>query len=307
MTDNAATGPVAPDFVSAAEDRPGEPVAGRDIAALLAIMERLRHPEHGCPWDVEQTFATIAPYTIEEANEVADAIARGDMDDLCEELGDLLLQVVFHARMAEEAGAFAFPDVVGAVTAKMIRRHPHVFGPQRVRGAGLAQAQWAAIKAGEKADRAARRAAAGLPPEHASLLDGIPGSLPALATAVKLQDKAAAVGFDWADARLMLAKVREELDELEAEIVAGERDAAAGELGDVLFGLANLARHIGTDPEAAVRRTNEKFRTRFGFIERALATAGRDPNTASLEEMEALWQAAKAAEAADTGEPSADR
>lgn len=276
------------------EDKPGEPVAGRDIASLLAIMARLRDPQDGCPWDIQQSFATIAPYTIEEASEVADAIQRGDMDDLCEELGDLLLQVVFHAQMAQETGLFAFPDVVAAITAKMIRRHPHVFGPDRVSGADIAQEQWAEIKAQEKADRAARRATAGLEPEHNGVLAGIPGSLPPLATAVKLQDKAAAVGFDWPDARQVLAKVREELDELEAEIVSGDSDAAVGELGDVLFGLANIARHIGTDPDAALRRTNEKFRARFGFIERRLAEAGRTPSDASLDEMEALWQAAKA-------------
>jgi len=273
----------------------------RDIGDLLAIMARLRDPVAGCPWDIEQDFATIAPYTIEEAHEVADAIARGDLDDLRDELGDLLLQVVFHAQMATEQGEFGFPDVVEAITAKMIRRHPHVFGDAEARSAGMAKGQWNAIKTAEKAERAARRAERGLPAEGTSLLDGVPGSLPALARAVKLQERAGTVGFDWNNPRAVLAKIREEADEVEAEL-----DAAAGadegtarhrledEIGDLLFVVANLARHASVDPDAALRRTNEKFRRRFAFIERALAAQGVTPSEAGLEAMEALWQAAKA-------------
>lgn len=268
---------------------------GRDIESLLAIMARLRDPETGCAWDVVQTFETIAPYTIEEAYEVADAIARGDLADLCDELGDLLLQVVFHARMAEEAGAFAFPDVVEAITAKMIRRHPHVFGPEEGRSPEMAKGQWRRIKAEEKAEKRARRLARGSDPEaDEGLLADVPVAMPPLARAVKLQDKAGSVGFDWNDPRAVIAKIREELDELEAEIDGGTASPAAeSELGDVLFALANLGRHLKIDPDAALRSTNEKFRRRFRFIERALAAEGRGPAEASLDEMEALWQAAK--------------
>jgi len=270
----------------------------RDIDDLLAIMAALRAPIGGCPWDREQTFATIAPYTIEEAHEVTDAIARGDVDDLRDELGDLLFQVVFHARMAEEAGQFAFPDVVEAITAKMIRRHPHVFGDAEARSARLAKDQWERIKAEEKAARRARRIERGEPEEAPSVLDGVPGSLPGLARAVKLQQKAATVGFDWNDPRAVLAKIREETDEVEAEL----GDAAAGsahdriedEIGDLLFAVANLARHVAVDPDAALRRANEKFRRRFGHIERRLAEQGIAPTEAGLEAMETLWQEAKA-------------
>ncbi len=267
---------------------------GRDIQDLLAIMARLRDPETGCAWDVVQTFETIAPYTIEEAYEVADAIARADLDDIRDELGDLLLQVVFHARIAEESGAFAFPDVVEAITRKMIRRHPHVFGPAEARSPEMAKGQWKRIKAEEKAERQAWRAARGEAGE-ASLLDDVPTGMTALARAVKLQDKAGSVGFDWNDPKAVISKIREELDELEAEIDGGmASDAAAGELGDVLFALANLGRHLAIDPDAALRLTSEKFRKRFSYIERALAANGRSPKDATLAEMEALWQAAKA-------------
>jgi ATP diphosphatase len=269
---------------------------GRDITALLDIMARLRDPERGCAWDVRQTFATIAPYTIEEAYEVADAIERGDIDDIRDELGDLLLQVVFHARMAEEAGAFAFPDVVEAITAKMIRRHPHVFGPEEARSPEMAKGQWAAVKAQEKAIRRARRSDEGKA-EHGGLLCEVPVSMPPLARAVKLQDVAGSVGFDWNDPKAVLAKIREELDELEAEIDAGSQSAViSGELGDVLFAMANLGRHLKVDPDAALRATNEKFRRRFGYVEQALVAEGRTPREATLEEMEALWQEAKGAD-----------
>ncbi|MCK0208484.1 nucleoside triphosphate pyrophosphohydrolase [Starkeya koreensis] len=272
--------------------------ASRDISVLLDIMAALRTPGTGCPWDLEQDFATIAPYTIEEAYEVADAIARDDLDDLRDELGDLLLQVVFHARMAQELapeqGAFDFGDVVLAVTAKMIRRHPHVFGDARGRDVAAVNAAWDAIKAEEKAERRTRR---GLPPEpeQGRTLDGVPVGAPALARAVKLQNKAAKVGFDWPDVRPVLDKIREEIDEVETEIAAGDRDAAAGEVGDLLFAMANLARHLGVDPEAALRGTNEKFVRRFAYIEDRLAEQGRAPAQASLDEMEELWQAAKTA------------
>ncbi|MBS9476349.1 nucleoside triphosphate pyrophosphohydrolase [Ancylobacter radicis] len=268
----------------------------RDIRRLLEIMVALRTPGTGCPWDLEQSFATIAPYTIEEAYEVADAIARGDTDDLCDELGDLLLQVVFHARIAEEEGAFDFGDVVGAITAKMIRRHPHVFGAAGTRDVGAVNAAWDAIKAEEKVTRAERRRLRGeaAEPDQPRLLASVPVATPALTRAVKLQAKAATVGFDWPDTRMVLDKIREEIDEVEVEIAAGDREAAAaGEVGDLLFALANLARHLGVDPEAALRGTNQKFVSRFSFIEDRLAEAGRTPTEASLDEMEALWQEAK--------------
>jgi len=266
----------------------------RDIARLIEIMAALRTPGTGCPWDLEQSFETIAPYTIEEAYEVADAIASGDKADLRDELGDLLLQVAFHARMAEEDGDFDFGDVVEAITRKMIRRHPHVFGDARDSTPGEVKASWSAIKAEEKAERAARRAAAGLPEEKAkSALDGVPLPLPALTRAVKLQEKASRVGFDWNDARQVLAKIREETVELEEALDQGETQAVADEMGDLFFALANLARHVNVDPEASLRGTNEKFIRRFSFIEQALAAAGRRPEDATLAEMDALWDEAK--------------
>jgi len=264
----------------------------RDISRLLDIMAALRTPGSGCPWDLEQNFATIAPYTIEEAYEVVDAIARGDLDDLREELGDLLLQVVFHARMAEEKNAFAFGDVVEAISRKMIRRHPHVFAdkdgrltPADVKGA------WERIKAEEKAERAARR-----PSEetsHKSLLSGVKAGQPALARAIELQRKASSVGFDWNDPRAVLHKIREEADEIEAALDRGDAGELAEETGDLLFALVNLARHTGVDPEVALRGTNAKFERRFGYIERALAAQGRSIESASLAEMDALWDQAK--------------
>jgi nucleoside triphosphate diphosphatase len=268
----------------------------RDISRLLEIMAMLRTPGTGCPWDLDQDFATIAPYTIEEAYEVADAIACGDLDDLRDELGDLLLQVVFHARMAEEQHAFAFGDVVEAITRKMIRRHPHVFAdkdgkvtPAHVKGV------WDQIKAEEKAERAARR-----PPEetaaHKSLLSGVKAGQPALARAMELQRKASSVGFDWNDPRAVLHKIREEADEIEAALDRGDARELAEETGDLLFALVNLARHVGADPDLALRGTNAKFERRFGYIERALQQQGRSLQSASLAEMDALWNEAKGEE-----------
>jgi ATP diphosphatase len=263
----------------------------RDISRLIEIMAALRDPVSGCPWDVEQTFASIAPYTVEEAYEVADAIARGDMDDLREELGDLLLQVVYHARMAEEAGAFAFGDTVEAITRKLIRRHPHVFGDAEARAAGAAKGMWETIKAEEKRERAERRGE----DRPAGLLSGISASQPAMARAVRLQAKASTVGFDWNDPIAVLAKIREEADEVQAELEGegASRERLEDEIGDLLFAVANLARHVKVDPDQALRRTNAKFVSRFEAIEAALAKEGRTPKDASLEEMEALWQAAK--------------
>jgi ATP diphosphatase len=265
----------------------------RDIDRLIQIMAALRDRNSGCPWDIQQTFRTIAPFTIEEAYEVADAIERGDIHDLRDELGDLLLQVVFHARMAEEAGQFDFGGVVDAITAKLIRRHPHVFANARDLSPAEVKALWGRIKAEEKRDRAAAR---GLSEGPASALSGVPLSMPALTRALKLQEKASKVGFDWAEARAVLAKLREEIDEIEAEIDAGDAGAAAGEIGDLLFAAANLARHLAVDPEAALRGTNAKFERRFGHIESRLAAEGRTPAEASLDEMEALWIEAKRAE-----------
>jgi MazG family protein len=263
---------------------------------LLAVMVRLRDPETGCPWDVKQTFASIAPYTIEEAYEVADAIARNDVDGLKDELGDLLLQVVYHARMAQEQSQFAFADVVDAITAKMIRRHPHVFVDSSLKDEFLSNDLWERIKAEEKAKRGK---GAG------SLLDDVPVGMPGLTRAVKLQKRAAKVGFDWPDLGPVLAKAEEEIAELKAAIAEGEDEAAtdhvAEEFGDLLFVMANLARHLGVDPEAALRGANRKFVRRFASIEAALSAQGRKPEDATLEEMDALWDAAKDAEKKDAG------
>lgn len=269
----------------------------RDLARLVEIMAALRTPVTGCPWDLEQDFSTIAPYTIEEAYEVVDAIARNDMADLPDELGDLLLQVVFHSRLGEEQGLFDLGDVVEAITSKLIRRHPHVFGETRDLDPQAVKALWGEIKAQEKAERAQRRAAAGLPADEAGrTLDGVPVGLPALTRALKLQEKAGRVGFDWNDARQVLAKIREETDEVSEALDAGGPDAIKDEIGDLLFALVNLARHAGVDPEAALRGTNEKFTRRFAFVEDQLAARGRTPKAASLEEMEAFWVAAKGVE-----------
>ncbi|WP_127524222.1 nucleoside triphosphate pyrophosphohydrolase [Mesorhizobium sp. Z1-4] len=267
----------------------------RDIARLVEIMAALRTPVSGCPWDLEQTFETIVPYTLEEAYEVADAIQRRDMDDLREELGDLLLQVVYHARMAEEDGAFAFDDVVEAVTTKMIRRHPHVFGDEAARSAGMAKGMWEKIKAEEKAEKRARRTARGLPPEDhgKGFLDGVPIAHTGLTRALKLQEKAARAGFDWGAAGPVLDKIEEEIGELRAAIADGSKAETEDELGDLFFALVNLARHLRIDPENALRGTNEKFRSRFHAVEEGLLKRGSSLDAASLEEMEELWQAAK--------------
>ena len=267
----------------------------RDISRLIDIMAALRDPETGCPWDKEQNFATIAPYTVEEAYEVADAIARDDLADLREELGDLLLQVVYHARMAEEMGAFAFPDVVEAITRKLIRRHPHVFGDAEARAAGAAKGMWERIKAEERLARAPARSSKAEAERPPGLLDGVPAGLPAMIRAVRLQEKASTVGFDWNDPRAVLDKLAEEIGEIEAELTAPVREPERleDEVGDLLFAVANLARLLKVDPDQALRRTNAKFIRRFASIETALAAKGRGPAEATLDEMEALWQAAK--------------
>ena len=257
-------------------------------------MAALRTPGSGCPWDLEQTYETVAPYTLEEAYEVADAIARGDLEHLKDELGDLLLQVVFHARMAEEEGRFDFGAVVEAITTKMIRRHPHVFADAEGKTAAHVKGMWEEIKAQEKAEANAARGDA--PAEGA--LAGVPAALPALTRALKLQNKAGRVGFDWNDPRAVLAKIREEADEIEAEIEAGDTVRAGAEVGDLLFAVVNLARHMDADPEGVLRGTNAKFERRFASIERALAARGKTPEQSTLAEMDALWDAAKAAEKA---------
>lgn len=267
----------------------------RDIHRLLAIMERLRDPETGCPWDVEQNFASIAPYTIEEAYEVADAIERNDMADLTDELGDLLLQVVFHARMAEEAGLFAFGDVVHAITKKMIRRHPHVFGDENARGKKLAKGMWEKIKHEEKAEKAAFRLEAGAEAPSSSLLDDVPRGQPALMRALKLQKKAATVGFDWGEALPILDKIEEEIGELRQAIDNAKPDEVSDEFGDLLFALVNLGRHLDVEAENALEGTNLKFKNRFAYIEQQLAARGSSIDEAELDEMEAIWQQAKTA------------
>jgi len=254
-------------------------------------MARLRDPEAGCPWDLQQDFASIAPYTIEEAYEVAEAIRLGDMTGLKDELGDLLLQVVFHARMAEEQGAFSFPQVAEAIAEKMVRRHPHVFAEAPADDAGAVARSWESIKAAERAERHGG--------EAQSRLDGVALALPALLRAAKLQKRAAAVGFDWPDAAAVLEKVDEELSEVKVEVAAlphdpQARDRAEEEIGDLLFVVANLARHLGLDPEASLRRANDKFTARFQEMERVLAARDQEPEDVGLEALEALWQAAKA-------------
>ena len=311
-------------------DAPRKTLPKKSLADLIAVMAALRTPATGCPWDLEQNFATIAPYTIEEAYEVADAIERGDLVDLEEELGDLLLQVVYHARLAEEQGAFDFGDVADGVTKKMIRRHPHVFGDEQARTAGKATGAWATetwdnIKAEEKAAKALARAAKGvLASEVASQLDDVPRGMTALTRAIELQDKAAKVGFDWPSLAPVLAKMKEEMAELEealgvrpggSDTLAEPIDSGASangvrpgrsdtehaahieeEFGDLLFVMANVARHLQIDPEAALRGANAKFTRRFRHIEARLAEQGRNPSQSTLDEMDGLWNEAKRAE-----------
>jgi ATP diphosphatase len=291
--------------------KPDTSYAAGALQRLLEIMAALRTPGTGCPWDLEQTFETIAPYTIEEAYEVADAISRRDLADLKDELGDLLLQVVYHARIAEEAGAFQFADVAEAVNAKMIRRHPHVFGSPEERAAGAQPDFWRRIKAEERAAKAAERARLSsqsetVPSAHGShLLSDVPVGLPSLTRAIKLQDKAAKVGFDWPDLAPVFAKMKEEIAELEevafltaaSDSPSGSRpdaEAIEEELGDMLFVMANIARHLKLDPETALRKANDKFTRRFAYIEQRLATMGKTPDQSSLEEMDALWDEIRA-------------
>ena len=269
----------------------------RDISRLIEIMAALRDPKSGCPWDIVQTFETIKPYTIEEAYEVADAIERKDMHDLCDELGDLLLQVVFHARIAEEAGAFSFGDVVNAVTTKMIRRHPHVFAVSDASTPEAVKLQWDEIKSAEKRERAERRARSGLTEDFkAGHLGSVQRSFPALTEALKLQERAAKVGFDWSEPEPILDKIEEEIGELREALQEGRQDKVADELGDLIFALVNIGRHVDADPETALRGTNTKFRRRFNHIETELEKSGENLEDATLERMEELWQAAKAIE-----------
>ncbi len=270
--------------------RPAPPADLPPMARLLAIMARLRDREDGCPWDQEQTFDTIAPYTVEEAYEVADAVERGDLADLKDELGDLLLQVVFHSRMAEEQGAFTFEDVARAINDKMIRRHPHVFVDETYESLAAQKDGWEALKAAERA------AKGGDGPK--SLLDDVPVGLPGLTRAVKLSKRAATVGFVWPDVEAVIAKLHEEVGELLDEVRAGDLDKARQEIGDVLFVVANLARALDIDPEDALRYTNAKFVRRFKGIEAHLAERGKTPAQSDLAEMDALWDAVKAAERA---------
>lgn len=264
-----------------------EPVAHfqAPLARAAAMMRTLRNPIGGCPWDLEQTFATIAPYTIEEAYEVADAVERGDMEELCSELGDLLFQVLFHARMAEERGAFDLGDVADSLVAKMVRRHPHVFGDAPERDASAQLVAWEQMKAAERTADGAQ-----------SVLDGVAAALPALSRAEKLTKRAARIGFDWPTADAVLDKLEEELAELREARAGGDKAAIAEELGDVLFVLANLSRKLDVDPEAALRAANGKFVRRFGHVERCAATARAAGQTPDLETLERYWTEAKTAE-----------
>jgi MazG family protein len=252
----------------------------RSITTLLRIMRALRDPKGGCPWDLEQDFRTIAPYTIEEAYEVADAIERDDMAGLMQELGDLLLQVVYHAQMAAEQRTFAFEDVVEVICRKMVRRHPHVFGDEKARSAGAAKGFWETMKAKEQPEQGA---------DPSSALDGVPPALPALTRALKLQAKAARVGFDWPSSDEVVDKIREEV----AELRAAPKEKQQEEFGDLLFAAVNFARHLGLDPEAALRGANAKFERRFSYIESALRMQGKSPEESTLPEMDRLWNEAK--------------
>ncbi len=250
----------------------------RRIETLRAIMKALRAPVTGCPWDIEQNFETIAPYTIEEAYEVADAIARGSRAELCEELGDLLLQAVYHAQMAEEEGSFSFDDVIEAICRKLLRRHPHVFGDEAARSAKLAKGFWEDMKTKERTR-----------PSEGGLLSSVPVTLPGLTRAVKLQAKAAKVGFDWPSVENVYDKIGEEVAEFRAAPEAKKEE----EYGDLLFALANVAQHLEIDPEAALRAANAKFERRFAHIEARLAERGKEPKDSNLDEMDGLWDEAK--------------
>ena len=270
----------------------------KNIKDLIAIMAALRTPGTGCPWDLEQSFETIAPYTIEEAYEVVDAIERGDISDLRDELGDLLLQVVFHARLAEEQGSFQFDDVVHAITTKLIRRHPHVFGHLKEFKPDAVKALWAEIKSQEKAEKLAEKRAAGIgaDPAASSILADIPHNLPALIRAEKLQSKASKVGFDWHSAHLVLDKIREETNEIEEALAKNDAKNIEEEIGDLLFVVANLARHLSVNPEDALRKANLKFIRRFNYIEENIKALDNDIKSASLEEMERFWNEARQAD-----------
>jgi ATP diphosphatase len=270
----------------------------KNIKDLIAIMAALRTPGTGCPWDLEQSFETIAPYTIEEAYEVVDAIERGDISDLRDELGDLLLQVVFHARLAEEQGSFQFDDVVHAITTKLIRRHPHVFGHLKELKPDAVKALWAEIKSQEKAEKLAEKRAAGIgaDPAASSILADIPHNLPALIRAEKLQSKASKVGFDWHSAHLVLDKIREETNEIEEALAKNDAKNIEEEIGDLLFVVANLARHLSVKPEDALRKANLKFIRRFNYIEENIKALDNDIKSASLEEMERFWNEARQAD-----------
>jgi nucleoside triphosphate diphosphatase len=265
-------------------------IHNRDIGSLLAIMSALRTPETGCPWDLVQDFGTIVPYTIEEAYEVADAIERRDFGDLCDELGDLLLQVVYHAQMAEEIGEFTFSEVVAGICTKMIRRHPHVFGDESERNLGQVKGMWEAIKLEEKQAKNNNHQGS----ENQTALSGVPTTLPPLTRAIKLQEKAARVGFDWKDPEPVFDKVIEELEEVRAEMI-GATDAAAleQEVGDLLFAVTNLARHLDINPEVALGSTNRKFESRFGKMEQVIVNSGKKLEDTSLAHMEEIWQQAK--------------
>jgi ATP diphosphatase len=264
----------------------------RNISVLVEIMAALRTPDTGCPWDLEQDFASISPYTIEEAYEVADAIEREDWDDLRDELGDLLLQPIYHSQMAKEAGLFDFADVIEAISTKMIRRHPHVFGDNTARNAGMAKGAWEKIKAQEKADKSVDNEKGDGP----GILDDVPSNLPALQTAVKLQKIAARVGFDWGDPAPVIEKMQEEIDELKQAVAGSDRNQIESEIGDLLFTIANIARHFDVEPDHALRRSNQKFRRRFSYLENKITSSGKSLEETELHQMELLWQEAKTTE-----------
>jgi ATP diphosphatase len=277
-----------------------QPTSAAGIDRLIWVMQCLRDPESGCPWDIEQTFASIAPYTIEEAYEVAEAIRESDMGELCEELGDLLLQVVYHAQMASEGGHFDFNAVAAHVADKMIRRHPHVFGSDNIESAEAQTRNWEQHKAAERARKAANKRRA------PSSLDGVALGLPALMRAEKLQKRAAREGFDWPEAAEVIAKVDEELEELRAELPEAAPERLHEEMGDLLFTLANLSRKLGIDPEVALRDANAKFERRYRGVEARLNDEGRRARDCGLDHLEGHWQAVKLAERGENEPPAED-